>query len=72
MLLPRGVHAVHSHFVSESSERSTVFANEIAEQVLRDYLGYDPKRKNGRYAEITNISAASLDAWVTIMERGLA
>lgn len=38
--------SVQACSASESSEAPTLFRNGLLEQVLREYLGYDPKRQD--------------------------
>lgn len=45
------------------------FHNLAEGQVLRDPLGYDPKRKNASYKEGTILSIARLAAWLATLVR---
>lgn len=48
----------------ESSETLTPFRNEIENQELCDFLGYDPKRKDGSCVKRTIILISWLAVWV--------
>lgn len=41
-----------------------LFRIDVSEQVLRDFVRYDPKRKDEGYVEGKIKSIATLDAWV--------
>lgn len=68
-LLQNGVPAVQDNSAGESAQTLALFRDEVREQVLRDFLGHDQKRRNGSYLEITIKSIARLYAWVTTMVR---
>lgn len=46
-LLPSEVHAVQCDSAGEITEALKLFSNNVGEQVFKDFLGYDPKRKDG-------------------------
>lgn len=55
----------------ESAEMLTLFHSDISTLLLREFPGYDPKRKHGNYMVGTFMLNARLDAWVVTVLRGL-
>lgn len=62
--LQREVLAVQWYSAGESAETLKLFRNEAVGQELRDFLGYDPKRKQCSKLKGTIMSIARLDACV--------
>lgn len=66
------VPAVQGHFAGDSAETLLLFRNKVEKQLLQDFVGYDPKRKNGRYVERSIMRTARLDSWMVTVIRCLA
>lgn len=55
------VPVVQSLYIGERAETRTLFRHEVDEYVLRDCLRFDPREKDGSYAEETIMLSASVD-----------
>lgn len=53
------------------SEMLELFRYEIAKQVLKEFLGCDPKREDGSFVGGKIMSIAGLDAWVATVAKRL-
>lgn len=55
---------VHSGSKGDNDETLTLLRSDVAAQVLRKLLGYNPKQEDGGYVEETITSNARIDSWV--------
>lgn len=72
LFLQSRVPTVQGYFAEENSETLALSPIEIEEQVLRDFLGYDPIWKDGSWVEGTIMSIAGLDICMATAVRFLA
>lgn len=56
------VPAVSVSSAGESSETLKLFQNDVERRILREFFGYNPKRKTGRYVDCIIMSICRLDA----------
>lgn len=63
--------AVQISSAEESDETLTIFRNDVARQVLRQFMGYQRKNQGRSYVNGRIMSIASLAAWVETVERCL-
>lgn len=56
--------AAYSYYAGQSATTPTLFRNEVEKQVLREFLGYDRKRKDVYYVEEAIMSIVRLDPCV--------
>lgn len=63
-LLQNGVPILQVCCPEQSAEPLTVFWNDVARQLLREFTVYDPKRKDRRQVDGTIMKFSKPDIWV--------